>query len=95
MPPNYVHLSNAYAQLQQLSEDQSPPTHSNKTSTPSKAKDQTKHQRTFKLMAERRRQTKFTTYIYKMKDEGIIEAYITKAEDERTAMSKSDCLGDV
>ena len=26
-----------------------------------------------------------------MKDEGIIDAYITKAEDERTAISKQNC----
>ena len=26
-----------------------------------------------------------------MKDEGIIDSYITKAEDERTAMEKQDC----
>ena len=28
-----------------------------------------------------------------MKDEGIIDSYITKAEDEHTAMSKQDCKG--
>ena len=26
-----------------------------------------------------------------MKDEGIIDAYITKAEDEHTAMAKQNC----
>ena len=26
-----------------------------------------------------------------MKDERIIDSYITKAEDERTAMAKQDC----
>ena len=31
--------------------------------------------------------------VHKMKYEGIIDSYITKAEDERTAMAKQDCKG--
>ena len=74
--PYYLHLSNAYAQLEELSEDLIPPTPEHKTSTTIKTNDRTKNQSKFKLKAERRRQTKFTKYMNKMKDEGIIDLYI-------------------
>ena len=79
--PYYVHLSNAYAQLDKFSEYLSPPTPEHKTSKPSNNNDQNKHQSKFRLKAQRRRQTKFTKYIHKMKDEGILDLYIAKAED--------------
>ena len=88
--PYYVHLSNAYAQLEEFLAELSPPPSEDKTSTTTKTSDQTKHQSKFKLKAERHRQTKFTKYMNKMKDEGIIDLYITKAEDERTSIAKQD-----
>ena len=78
--PYYVHLSYAYAQLEEFSEDLSPPPSEDKTSTTTDTSNQMKHQSKFKLKAERRRQTKFTKYINEMKDEGIIDLYITMAE---------------
>ena len=60
--PYYVHLSNVYAQLEEFSEDLSPPPSEDKTSTTTKNSNQNKHQSKSKLKAERRRQTKFTKY---------------------------------
>ena len=88
--PYYVHLSHAYAQFEEFSEDLSPTPPEHKTSTTINTNDCTKHQSKFKLKAERRLQTKFTKYMNKMKDEGIIDLYITKAKDERTAIAKQD-----
>ena len=88
--PYYVHLSNAYAQLEKLSADLIPPPPEHKTSTTIKTNDRTKHRSKFKLKAERRRHTKFTKYMNKIKDEGIINLYITKAENERTAIAKQN-----
>ena len=69
----YVHLSNAYEQLEEFSAEVSPPTPEHKPSTTINTNDRNKHQSKFNLKAERRRQTKFTKYIHKMKDEGIID----------------------
>ena len=85
-----MHLSNAYAQLEKFSADLIPPPPEHKTSTTIKTNDRTKHQRKFKLKAERRRQTKFTKYMNNMKDEGIINLYITKAKDERTTIANQN-----
>ena len=86
--PYYVQLSNAYAQLEELSVDLSPPPPEHKIGTTIKTNNRTKHQSKFKVKADPRRQTKFTNYMNKMKDEGIIDLYITKAEYERTAIEK-------
>ena len=80
----------AYAQSEQFSADLSPTTPEHKTSTTINTNDRNNHQSKFRLKAERGRQTKFTKYVHKMKDEGIIDLYITKAEDKRTAIAKQD-----
>ena len=54
--PYYVHLSNAYAQLEELSADLSLPTPEHKTRTTINTNDRNKHQSKFRLKAERRRQ---------------------------------------
>ena len=88
--PYYVHLSNAYAKLAELSADPSPLTNEDNTKTSTKTSNKNKYQSKFKLKAAWRRQAKFTKYMEKMKDEGIIGLYTTKAEDERTAIAKQE-----
>ena len=68
-----------YTQLKEFSEDLSPPTTEHKTSTQINTNDRNKYQSKFRLKAEWRRETKFTKYIHKIKDEGILDLYIAKA----------------
>ena len=84
--PYYVHLSHALAKLSEFSADQGPPPldYNNKTSN------QNKHQSNFKFKKSRRRQAKFKKYMAKTKDKEIIDLYITKVKDERTAKAKQD-----
>ena len=58
----------------------------NKNNT--KKKTANKHQSNFKIKSARRLQSKFAAYMLKMNDNGIIDLYITKAKDERTAIKK-------
>ena len=45
---------------------------------------------TFKVKAARRRLNKLNKYMAAMNDNGIIDFYGNKAEDERTTMAKND-----
>ena len=91
--PYYVHLSNAYAKLAEFSAEPgpTPPEDNTKQTEPKttiETNNQNKHQSKFKIKAARRRKSKFTKYMANMKDEGIINLYITKAEYERTTIAK-------
>ena len=88
--PYYVHLSHANAKLAEFSAYPGPPSSEDKTKTTTKTSNQNKYQSKFKLKAERRCQETFTKYIAKMKDEGIINLYITKAKYEPTSIEKQD-----
>ena len=91
--PYYVHLSKAYANIAKFSADPGPPPEDNTQKTETKTTTETsanKHQSNFKLKAARRLQYKISTYMSKMNDDGIIDLYIIKAEDERTAIAKQD-----
>ena len=82
--PYYTTLSNAYARLEEFSENPGPPpeTQTKNQKVPSK------HQSTFKTKAARRLKIKFEAYMSKMNNNGIIERYTNKDEDERTVMEK-------
>ena len=84
--PYYITLSNAYARLEELSENPGPPP---ETQT-KKQKLLPKHQSVFKIKSARRLQTIFESYISKINDNGIFDLYINKAEDESTVMAKNN-----
>ena len=94
--PYYVHLSNSYAKLAELLADPDPPPEDNTKQTATKQPETKttpkpraiKHQSNFKIKAARFLQSKLSTYMSKMNDYGIINLYITKAEDERTTIKK-------
>jgi hypothetical protein len=82
--PYYTRLSNAYSTLADFSADPCPTNTECNTAS------------NFKLKAAKRRQRKLMKKLHKhnmaarMSDDGIIDLYIDKAEDERTIMAKND-----
>ena len=80
----YTTLSNAYSLLEELLANPSPQTETqtnNQRVLP-------KHHSIFKIKAAHRLQTKFEACIAKMNENNIIDLYINKEEDERTALAK-------
>ena len=85
--PYYISLSNAYTYLEEFSAD-SEPTHKvsndKKCTKISAAKQPSK----FKARAVARIETRHEQHILDMKEEGLIDMYIDKAEDERSSLAK-------
>ena len=85
--PYYIALSNAYAYLEEFSAD-SDPTHEISNDNECTKIGEAKQPSKFKARAAARRQTRKQQHILDMKDEGIINMYIDKAEDERTSLAE-------
>ena len=87
----YIHLSNAYARLEEFSDDPDPQPKVSK----SKNNDETKtvappkQSSTFKAQAAARKRTRKQQYIKNMNDNGVIDMYISKAEDDKTRFRTS------
>ena len=85
--PYYIALSNAYAHLEELSAD-SDPTHKVSNDKECTKISAAKQPSKFKARAAVRRQTRKQQYILDMKEDGLMDMYIAKAEDERTSLAK-------
>ena len=83
--PYYIALSNAYAHLEEFSADPDP---TNEVSNDCTKIGEAKQPSKFKSIAATRRQTRKQQYISDMKEDGLIDMYIVKAEDERTSLAK-------
>ena len=83
--PYYIALSNAYAHLEEFSADPDP---ANEVSNDCTKIGEAKQPSKFKAMAAAHRKTRNQQYISDMNDNGIIDMWISKAEDERTSFAK-------
>ena len=85
--PYYVELSNAYANLEKFSDD---PGQTNTINNLITKTGVAKQPRYFKIKAEARQKTRKDKYIEELDDNGIIDWYIAKVEDERTYIAKRE-----
>ena len=85
--PYYVELSNTYANLEKLSDDPGPTNTINNFITKTGVAKQPSN---FKIKAEARRKTRKEKYIEELNDDGVIDWYIAKVEDERTSIAKRE-----
>ena len=85
--PYYIALSNAYAHLEEFSSD-SDPTHEVSNDNDCTKIGEAKQPSKFKARAAVHRQTRKQQHILDMKEDGLIDMYIEKAEDERTSLAK-------
>ena len=76
--PYYIALSNAYAHLEEFSADSDP---TNKVSNNCTKISEAKQPSKFKARAAARKKTRKQQYISDMNDNGLIDIYISQAED--------------
>ena len=82
----YIEISNAYSLLSELLADSGPPSNE-KTIVPTAALSDTRSK--FKQKAAQCRVTRTEIYLSNMNDNGILDIYINKVENERTFMTKN------
>ena len=86
--PYYIELSKTtYSQLVEFLATVDPPPQIIQPTTGAVARP-TNNAITFKIKLAQRRQTKLAKYIESINNNGVIDMYINKAEDERTSSSR-------
>ena len=85
----YIKLSKPYSELAEFSETLDPPPQISQATKKSNIRP-TNNSSVFKMKATRRRKSRLATYIGIMNENGILDMYVHKAEDECTIMAKNN-----